>query len=171
MNAPWTDDDLDPEAARARALPAGDEIEDAVDRFTFGRDAFLLEQVKRNPDGSRRSHRYSRDLRAAMAMLTTWFAPFDCDYYSFTRTPQHDIPSMRVSVDAHWECTIEGTTWKGFEAQAAARRAAGEPLLRPQQARPGDPGYYLCEGEGETLPLAICRAMLQISGGTASDGD
>ena len=163
------DDDLDPEAARARALPAGDEIEDAVDRFTFGNDATLHETVKRHPDGRRRNRRYSRDLRAAVEMLTGWFAPFVVDYYQFTRMPRHDMPSMKFTSEEHWECVVEGTAEWGLRAQTEARRAAGEPFQPVQQSRPGDPGYYYCEGEADTLPLAICRAMLQIQR-SASEG-
>jgi hypothetical protein len=147
---------------RPKDLLAGDEIEDAVDASTFGDDKYLRGLVRRHPDGRRRTRRYSRDLRAALDMLTSWFAPYTCDYYDFTRMPTSDVPSMGWSKDAHWTCTVEGMTWRGLQAQREEAAAKGEPLRRPYLDAASS-GFYHCEGEAETLPLAICRAMLDVA--------
>ena len=119
-----------------QTLPAGDEIEDAVDAAWMPRSlrGGLLEEPHRDAEGHRLSHRYSRDIRAALTFLQDWFAPWLTDFYDFTR------------LDGRWTCTIEGT--------ARAPRKAGS-----------TGSDYAVEGEAETLPLAICRAMLNIDRG------
>ena len=121
-------------AVDPQTLPAGDEIEEAIDR-AWGPRALtggLLEKVHRDAQGRRLSHRYSRDIRAALAFLQTWFAPFLSDYYSFDR------------LDGEWTVTIDGGAWRKDDLTAVDRH------------------QYEVEGTGDTLPLAICRAMLHI---------
>jgi hypothetical protein len=107
-----------------QTLPAGDAIEDALDQawHSWG------QRVRHDERGRRLNCRYSRDIRAAMAFLQTWFAPFLGDYYSFTR------------LDGEWEVEIHGGYWR----------------------KDGSGDDYEVEGHADTLPLAICRAMLHI---------
>lgn len=117
-------------AQDAKALPAGHAIEDAVDRLVFGgsSDNYFELRVRRDAKERRLSHRYSRDIRAALEALV-WFGGRASDFYQFTY------------MDREWRCVLEGE--------------CGD-----------DPDGYQCEGRGDTLALAICRAMLDVREGT-----
>jgi hypothetical protein len=140
------------EADAARALPAGDAIEDAVDRLNdvanFGN------AVRRDAAGRRRNRRYSRDLRAAMHALTSWFSPYLFDSYTFTRFGQEGRPVEPGYRPAFWRVEIIG-----FDHGAV-----------PPTGTPAKPSW-LAEGEGDTLPLAICRAMLHLTADDDADDD
>lgn len=120
------------ETERARALPAGDAIEDAIDRH-YGR----ADTTERDAGGRRRNNRYSRDIRAALSFLQVWAAPYLDDTYHFTR------------YKGKWRCDIEGNI-----------RTIHQSLDRDEAPRE-QIETYIQEGEGDTLPLAICRAVLQ----------